>query len=136
MNECIEVIRGPLFPGMGMTTHPTATGTTETTMVIMTMTTTEDSMDDQVPLRKTSLFDNKAFTDNVLHSMCWLNKKNGTVLYGIIHFKMPAIGVPKTHGEQSVSMTENTSRNIQGAPTQRSTGEEQYFTSMKVICFA
>ncbi len=35
-----------------MTIHPTAIGTTDTTMVTMTKTTTEDSMDNQVQWRK------------------------------------------------------------------------------------
>lgn len=48
MNESINESRCPFFPGMGMTIHLTATGTTETAMVIMTTTTTEDSMDDEV----------------------------------------------------------------------------------------
>lgn len=37
-----------LFPGMDMSIHPTATGTTETTMVTMTKTTTGDSVGDKV----------------------------------------------------------------------------------------
>lgn len=40
---------GPLFAGMGMTIHRTATGTTETlTTVTMTMTTIGDNVDDKV----------------------------------------------------------------------------------------
>lgn len=48
MNERSDETIGPLFSGMDMTIHPTATGTTETTMVIMTTATIEDSTDGKV----------------------------------------------------------------------------------------
>lgn len=50
--------------------------------------------------------------------------------------KMLHSGPPKTPGVQTVTTKEHLSRNIQGAPTQRSTGETQDYTSMKGSSFA
>lgn len=51
-----------------------------------------------------------------------LLKMNKVILVTLV-IKMLVCGVPKTPGGQTVSMTDHTSRNIQGAPTKRSTGE-------------
>lgn len=48
LSESTDVTSGALISDMAMTIHPTATGTTETTMVITAMTTIEDSMDNKV----------------------------------------------------------------------------------------
>lgn len=53
------------------------------------------------------------------------------ILHVSLFIKMGSSGVCQTHGEQISTMREHSSRNIQGATMQKTSGESQYSTSVQ-----